>query len=83
MFSQLFASFGDIRLRDGPGEVLLEDGLQAVEERPVVEAATGLDVEKGRVSPGRILQPVTCLVAVGVEEEVAEALHGATRLIPP
>jgi hypothetical protein len=77
------ASFSDIRTRDWPGEVFLQDSLQAVERRAVVKAAAGLDVEKGRVSPGRILQPVTCLVAVGIEEEVAEALHGATRLIPP
>src|SRR5262245_20686278 len=69
------ACFIDIRVRDRLGQVFLEYGLQAVEKRAVVEAAAGLDVEERRVGTGRILQPVAGLVAIGVEEEVVEAVH--------
>ena len=65
------AGFIDIRVRDRLGQIFLENGLQAVEERAVVEAAAGLDVEERRVGTGRMLQPVAGLVAVRVEEEVA------------
>src|SRR5262245_25382536 len=64
------AGFIDIRVRDRLDEVFLENGLQTIEKRAVVEAAAGLDVEERRVGTGRILQPVAGLVAVGVEEEV-------------
>src|SRR5678815_577642 len=75
-----FAGFIDIRGRDRPGQVFLENGLQAVEERAVAKAAARLDVEERRVGTGRILQPVAGLVAVGVEEKVVAALHDETAM---
>ena len=75
------AGFINIRVRDRPGQVFFENGLEALEERAVVEAAAGLDVEERRVGTGRILEPVAGLVAVGVEEEVVEALHDPNRFL--
>jgi hypothetical protein len=73
--------FIDIRVRDRLDQVFLESGLQAIEERAVVEAAAGFHVEKRRVGTRRILQPVAGLVAVGVEQEVVEALHDVVQVL--
>jgi hypothetical protein len=63
------------RVRDRAAEVLLQDRLQAEEQRAFVGAAARLDVEERPLGVGRVLQPVAGLVAVGIQDEVVERSH--------